>query len=105
MSVTVKEKNKIKKKIKQIKRAYYILDIKETPGHIKHRYYAHFNDEGKVEKVGLEWVTQIDGEYIGFKDIFSVNMGSLDSQNPQIKEHVDLFLELISLKPEGLILE
>ena len=58
-----------------------------------------------VDSVGLEYVTKIGSDYVGFKDIFKVKIESLKNTHPQIQSHVDLFLELISLNPKKLIFE
>ncbi|PIR43454.1 hypothetical protein COV24_02845 [candidate division WWE3 bacterium CG10_big_fil_rev_8_21_14_0_10_32_10] len=86
-------------------RVSYIVKAPNTPEHIKFRYYANILSGNAVDSVGLEYVTKIDSDYVGFKDIFKVKMASLKNTHPQIQSHVDLFLELISLNPQKLIFE
>lgn len=87
------------------KKAYYLAEIEESPKHIKYRYFADLK-QGRVEYVGLECVTKIDEDYVAFKQLFKVKVkSSLSKIHPQIKDHVDLFLQILQIPSKAIIFE
>lgn len=79
----------------KFKKAYYLTELTESPKHIKYRYFADLN-KGKVEYVGLECVTKIDEDYVAFKQLFKVRVkSSVSKSHPHIKDHVELFLQIL----------
>lgn len=84
-------------------KAYYIVKIKDQPKHISYRYSAELVEE-KVKSLTLEMVTKIEDEYVAFKQVFSIHTDQLETAGTEIKEHFNLFSELLSLKPKELVL-
>lgn len=84
-------------------KAYYIVKIKDQPKHIRYRYSAEIIEDN-VKSLTLEMVTKIEDEYVAFKKVFSVHTDQLETADSEIKEHFNLFSELLSLKPKELVL-
>ena len=82
--------------------AYYIVKIKDQPKHIRYRYSAEIVEE-QVKTLTLEKVTKIEDEYVAFKKLFSVSTDQIQTAEPEIKEHFDLFSQLLLLKPKELV--
>lgn len=106
-------KNKVIKKIEKLqkslethptpfKEVFFLTTIPGAPEHIKYRYYAKF-DNKRINTVGLECVTEIDGDLINFKDIFLVKTDTISTAHPEIANHVELFAELVTLKPASVV--
>lgn len=88
----------------QYKRAYYLTELDETPKHIKYRYYADLED-GNIKTIGLECVTKIGEDYVSFKDIFKVNPEKVPNRLTDIKDHVDLFLNILNSTSPSVVYE
>ncbi len=89
---------------KSYKKAYYLAELEDAPQHIKYRYYADLNN-GDVTTVGLECVTKIGEEYVSFKDIFKVSPKNLDNKPLDIKEHIELFLNILKTPSSAVVFE
>ena len=86
------------------KKAYYLAELENAPQHIKYRYYADLKD-GSVMTVGLECVTKIGDDYVSFKDIFKINPKNLDNKPLDIKEHIELFLNILKSPSSAVVFE
>ncbi|NCT55658.1 hypothetical protein GW755_02310 [bacterium] len=92
-------------KEKKASKIHYITDLDDTPKHINYRYTALLSSGLSVDQVLLEFVTKIDGEYVSFKELFIFKATYLNSYDPTVLEHVNLFLDLIHSGSNTLVVE
>lgn len=65
-------------------------------------YSAVLDQNEQMQEIGLDCVTEIDGEHVPFKKIFNVKSANFDTVDIIIKEHIQLFGQVLQLKPKTL---
>lgn len=87
---------------KNYKKAYYVVSLKDSPAHIKYMYSATIN-QGVVKSVDLDCVTNINGELVSFKKIFSIKTKNISLHKKTIKDHANLFIKLLQNKHKDVV--
>mgnify|MGYP005859040479 CR=1 FL=1 len=88
---------------KNYKKAYFVTEIEGSPKHIKYRYFADL-EVGNVTYIGLECVTVIDNEYVPFRELFKISVANISNNKyPDIKEHAELFLQILKTPSKSVL--